>query len=66
MPHWVVMLAVALVTFAVFVRLMESRLAFDWYFSGHNFKWMTDAGLLTSTAADTNDVQVRSQLQLVF
>jgi hypothetical protein len=46
--------------------LMETRLAFDWYFSGHNFKWMTDAGLLSSTAAETNDVQVRSQLQLVF
>lgn len=46
--------------------LMETRLAFDWYFSGHNFKWATDAGILTSTAADTNDLQVRSQLQLVF
>ncbi|HEU5055442.1 MAG TPA: porin, partial [Kofleriaceae bacterium] len=46
--------------------LMETRLAFDWYFHGHNFKWMTDAGLLTSTAAETNDIQIRSQLQLVF
>lgn len=46
--------------------LMETRLAFDWYFKGHSFKWMTDAGFLTSTAAETNDMQVRSQLQLVF
>ena len=46
--------------------LMETRLAFDWYFHGHNFKLMTDAGLLTSTAAETNDIQVRSQVQLVF
>ncbi len=46
--------------------LMETRLAFDWYFQGHNFKWMTDAGFLSSTAAETNDIQVRSQLQLVF
>jgi hypothetical protein len=46
--------------------LMETRLAFDWYFHGHNFKWMTDAGFLTSTAAETNDIQARSQIQLVF
>lgn len=46
--------------------LMETRLAFDWYFEGHNFKWATDAGFLTSTAADTSDIQVRSQIQLVF
>jgi len=46
--------------------LMETRLAFDWYFHGHNFKWMTDAGFLSSTAAETNDIQARSQLQLVF
>jgi phosphate-selective porin OprO/OprP len=46
--------------------LMETRLAFDWYFSGHNFKWASDAGFLSSTAAETNDFQVRSQLQLVF
>jgi hypothetical protein len=46
--------------------LMETRLAFDWYFHGHNFKIATDAGFLSSTAADTNDIQVRSQVQLVF
>ena len=46
--------------------LMETRLAFDWYFHGHNFKIATDAGFLSSTAAETNDIQVRSQVQLVF
>ena len=46
--------------------LMETRLAFDWYFHGHSFKWATDAGFLSSTAAETNDLQVRSQIQLVF
>jgi hypothetical protein len=46
--------------------LMENRLAFDWYFHGHSFKWMTDVGILSSTAAETNDLQVRSQIQLVF
>jgi len=46
--------------------LMETRLAFDWYFSGHNFKWASDVGFLSSSAAETNDFQIRSQLQLVF
>jgi hypothetical protein len=46
--------------------LTETRLAFDWCFSGHNFKWATDVGFLSSTAAETNDFQIRSQLQFVF
>ena len=49
-------------------NILEMLAAFDWFFSGnHNFKWMTDAGLLQSTVEDGPlALQVRSTLQLVF
>jgi hypothetical protein len=47
-------------------RLIEALAGFDWFWSGHNFKWMTDAGILNSGAAETTGIQVRSQVQLVF
>jgi Phosphate-selective porin O and P len=40
--------------------------AFDIYFKGHNFKWMTDAGAIVSSADEETDLQIRTQLQAVF
>jgi hypothetical protein len=41
--------------------------AISWYFSeSHNYKWMIDGGVLHSTAAETSDAIIRSQIQLVF
>jgi len=40
--------------------------AIDWYFDGHSFKWMTDGGVIHHTEGKTSDVQVRTQLQMVF
>jgi hypothetical protein len=45
---------------------LEVLAAFNWYWQGHNMKWMTDAGILKTTGVDGQDVQIRSQIQLVF
>ncbi|HVV85252.1 MAG TPA: porin [Kofleriaceae bacterium] len=38
----------------------------DWLFQGHKLKLMVDAGVVQTTGVDTNDFQLRSQLQLVL
>ncbi len=38
----------------------------DWFFHGHNLKLMADGGVIHTTGADTNDVQIRAQLQAVL
>ena len=38
----------------------------DYFLHGHNFKLMADGGVLHTTGADTNDLQLRAQLQAVL
>jgi hypothetical protein len=38
----------------------------NWFWKGHKVKWMLDGGVIRTTGADTNDVQLRTQLQLVL
>lgn len=40
--------------------------AFTWFFKGHNFKWATDGGVIVTSATDSNDLQIRTQLQAAF
>ena len=47
-------------------RMLEALAGFTWFWSGHALKWMTDAGILHSGAADATAVQIRSQIQLYF
>jgi hypothetical protein len=47
-------------------EVQEALAAVTWFFSGHNFKWMTDGGVINSTAGSETDVQIRTQLQAVF
>lgn len=48
--------------------VIEAAGGISYYLHDHGFKWQTDVSLLRSTIADisTNDVLVRSQLQLAF
>jgi len=45
---------------------IEARGAFNWYWQGHNWKWATDAGILTETGGGDPTIQVRSMAQLSF
>jgi len=54
-------------------RQLEVRGAFNWYWEGHRWKWMTDVGMVkltghdpTTMAADDPDLQLRSTAQLLF
>jgi hypothetical protein len=47
-------------------RMVEALAGFNWFFSGHDFKWMVDAGIIHSGAAEATGLQVRTQLQLAF
>lgn len=48
--------------------LQEIALGFSSYFFGHNFKWQTDAALLSEQdpSGDRNNYRLRSQLQFSF
>lgn len=45
---------------------IEALGAINWYFAGHAYKWMTDAGIVQTTGTDVTDFQARTQLQFVF
>jgi phosphate-selective porin OprO/OprP len=49
---------------------LEALGAINWYFAGHSYKWMTDAGIVQTMAGDgaedLTDFQARTQLQIVF
>lgn len=38
----------------------------NWFWQGHKLKWMIDGGVIRTTGVDTNDLQIRTQLQLVL
>lgn len=40
--------------------------AVNFYFKGHNFKLATDGGVITNSADDTTDLQIRTMLQFVL
>jgi hypothetical protein len=47
--------------------LLDMLAAFDWFMSGHNVKWMTDAGLIQSTVdSGPLALQIRTTMQLTF
>jgi hypothetical protein len=52
------------------VNRMEALGAISWYFAGHSYKWMADAGIVQTMTgggvADTTDFQARTQLQFLF
>jgi hypothetical protein len=49
------------------INRMEALGAINWYFAGHAYKWMTDAGIVQTMADDdVTDFQARTQLQIVF
>ena len=51
-------------------KLMEMRVAFNWFFQGHTWKLATDAGLVKLTgdapSTDGGDAQVRVMMQLTI
>ncbi len=47
-------------------KRMEALGGIDWFWQGHKAKWMLDAGVIHTTGADTNDIQIRTQIQLVL
>lgn len=40
--------------------------ALNWFWQGHKVKWMIDGGVIHATDGGTNDLQIRTQLQLVL
>jgi len=46
---------------------IETLGAISWFFDGHAYKWMTDAGIVQTMADDdVTDFQARTQLQFLF
>ena len=48
-------------------KQMEILGGLNWFWKGHKAKWMIDGGVIRTTGDEaTNDLQVRTQLQVVL
>ena len=47
--------------------MVEALGAINWYFQGHAYKWMTDAGIVhRDDDSGETDFQLRTQIQTLF